>query len=136
MDNIVDTAIKAGSFTTLVKAVKAAGLAETLSSPGPFTVFAPTDAAFAKLPAGALEELLKPESKGKLASILTYHVVPGQKSAAQVTDLSSAATVNGKPVSIKSEPAGVFVGGARVVQADILASNGLIHVVDSVILPA
>lgn len=136
MDNIVDTAIKAGSFTTLVKAVKAAGLAETLSSPGPFTVFAPTDAAFAKLPAGALEELLKPESKGKLTSILTYHVVPGQKSAAQVTDLSSAATVNGKPVSIKSEPAGVFVGGAKVVQADILASNGLIHVVDSVILPA
>ena len=136
MDNIIDTAIKAGSFTTLVKAVKAAGLAETLSSPGPFTVFAPTDAAFAKLPAGALEELLKPESKGKLASILTYHVVPGQKSAAQVTDLSSVATVNGKPVSIKSEPAGVSVGGAKVVQADILASNGLIHVVDSVILPA
>ncbi len=136
MDNIVNTAIKAGSFTTLVKAVKAAGLAETLSSPGPFTVFAPTDAAFAKLPAGTVEELLKPESKGKLTSILTYHVVPGQKSAAQVADLSSAATVNGKSVSIKSEPAGVFVGGAKVVQPDILASNGLIHVVDSVILPA
>jgi uncharacterized surface protein with fasciclin (FAS1) repeats len=126
MDNIVDTAIKAGSFTTLVEAVKAAGLAETLSSPGPFTVFAPTDAAFAKLPEGTLDELLKPESKGRLASILTY----------QVTRLSSTATVNGKSVPIVAEPAGVFVGGARVVQADVAASNGFIHVIDSVMLPA
>lgn len=136
MENIVQTAIQAGSFKTLVKAVQAAGLAETLSSPGPFTVFAPTDGAFANLPAGTLEELLKPESKDKLKAILTYHVIPGRKTAAQVTGLPSAETVNGKPLSFVAKEGAVLVGGAKVVQADIAASNGVIHVIDSVIVPA
>ena len=103
MENIVQTAIQAGSFKTLVKAVQAAGLVETLSSPGPFTVFAPTDAAFARLPEGTVDELLKPESKDKLTAILAYHVVPGQKTAAQVTDLSAAETVNGKWLSFEKK---------------------------------
>jgi uncharacterized surface protein with fasciclin (FAS1) repeats len=136
MENIVQTAIQAGSFGTLVKAVQAAGLVETLSSPGPFTVFAPTDGAFAKLPAGVLEQLLKPESKEKLTAILTYHVIPGKKSAAQVTGLSSADTVNGKPLSFGMKEGAVTVGGAKVVQADIPASTGVIHVIDSVVVPA
>ncbi|HTO87035.1 MAG TPA: fasciclin domain-containing protein [Thermoanaerobaculia bacterium] len=136
MENIVQTAIQAGGFKTLVKAVQAAGLVETLSSPGPFTLFAPTDGAFARLPAGVLEELLKPESKDKLTGILTYHVIPGKKTAAQVTALSSADTVNGKPLSFDTKEGAVLVGGARVVQADLIASNGVIHVIDSVVVPA
>ena len=136
MENIVQTAIQAGSFKTLVRAVQAAGLAETLSSPGPFTVFAPTDGAFEKLPAGTLDELLKPESKDKLKAILTYHVIPGKKTAAQVTGTSSAQTVNGKPLSFETKEGAVRVGGATVVQADIAASNGIIHVIDSVMVPA
>jgi uncharacterized surface protein with fasciclin (FAS1) repeats len=136
MENIVQTAIQAGSFRTLVKAVQAAGLEEALSSPGPFTVFAPTDGAFEKLPAGVLEKLLKPESKKELAAILTYHVVPGRKTAAQVTGLSSAETINGKPLSFGMKEGAVTAGGAKVVQADIAASNGVIHVIDSVVVPA
>jgi uncharacterized surface protein with fasciclin (FAS1) repeats len=136
MENIVQTAIQAGSFRTLVKAVQAAGLEEALSSPGPFTVFAPTDGAFEKLPAGVLEKLLKPESKEELAAILTYHVVPGKKTAAQVTGLSSAETINGKPLSFGMKEGAVTAGGAKVVQADIAASNGVIHVIDSVVVPA
>lgn len=136
MEDIVQTAIQAGSFKTLVRAVQAAGLAETLSSPGPFTVFAPTDGAFEKLPAGTLDELLKPESKDKLKAILTYHVIAGKKTAAQVTGTSSAQTVSGKPLSFEMKEGAVRVGGARVVQADIAASNGIIHVIDSVMVPA
>ena len=136
MENIVQTAIQAGSFKTLVKAVEAAGLVETLSSPGPFTVFAPTDGAFAKLPAGTLEELLKPESKDKLTAILTYHVIPGRQMAAQVTRMPSSETVNGKRLSFETKEGAFRVGGAKVVQADIAASNGVIHVIDSVVVPA
>ena len=136
MENIVQTAIQAGSFKTLVKAVQAAGLVETLSSTGPFTVFAPTDGAFAKLPAGTLEELLKPESKDDLKAILTGHVILGKKTAAQLTGLSSAETVNGRLLSFDTKGGAVLVGGAKVVQADITASNGVIHVIESVIVPA
>jgi uncharacterized surface protein with fasciclin (FAS1) repeats len=130
--DIVDTAIAAGDFTTLVKAVQAAGLVETLKSDGPFTVFAPTDAAFAKLPAGTLESLLA--NPDKLRAVLTYHVVPGRVLAADVTKLSSAKTVQGQDVRI-STAGGVKVDGANVVKTDILTSNGVIHVIDSVILP-
>jgi len=133
--DIVGTAISAGQFKTLVAALQAAGLVDTLKGAGPFTVFAPTDAAFAKLPAGTVESLLKPENKAKLTAILTYHVVPGRVLAAQVVDMSSATTVNGQPLSIHSEGGVVMVGGARVVSADILCSNGVIHVIDTVLLP-
>jgi transforming growth factor-beta-induced protein len=132
--NIVETAVAAGSFKTLVAAVQAAGLAETLSG-GNFTVFAPTDEAFAKLPAGTLEMLLKPENKAKLASILTYHVVPGKVMAADVVKLKNAGTVQGQRVDISVNGGTVTVDGAKVVTTDIACSNGVIHVIDSVILP-
>src|SRR4029079_10864419 len=133
--DIVDTAIAAGSFTTLVTAVKAAGLVETLKGAGPFTVFAPNDAAFAKLPAGTVESLLKPENKAKLVAILTYHVVPGKVEAKDVVKLSEAKTVNGKSLHITTTASGVSVDGANVVKTDIQCTNGVIHVLDSVILP-
>ena len=132
---IVDTAVAAGSFKTLVAAVQAAGLVETLNGKGPFTVFAPTDAAFAKLPAGTVESLLKPENKAKLAAILTYHVVPGAVKAADVVKLKTAGTVNGQRVGIKVDGAKVTVDGAAVTATDIACSNGVIHVIDAVILP-
>ncbi len=132
---IVETAIGAGSFNTLVTAVKAAGLAETLSGPGPFTVFAPTDEAFAKLPKGTVESLLKPENKAKLAAILTYHVVPGKVLAADVVKLTNAGTVQGQRVDIVVKDGTVSVDGAKVTATDIACSNGVIHVIDTVILP-
>ena len=127
--------MSAGSFNTLVAAVKAAGLVDTLKGEGPFTVFAPTDEAFAKLPAGTVEDLLKPENKAKLQAILTYHVVPGKVLAADVVKLTSATTVQGQDVGIKVSDAGVSVDNALVVKTDIETSNGVIHVIDSVILP-
>ncbi len=133
--SIVDTAVAAGNFKTLVAAVQAAGLVDTLNGPGPFTVFAPTDEAFAKLPAGTLEMLLKPENKAKLAAILTYHVVPGSVKAADVVTLKTAGTVNGQRVDIKVNGGKVMIDGANVVATDIACSNGTIHVIDSVILP-
>ena len=133
--DIVDVAAENGSFNTLVAAVKAAGLVDTLKSEGPFTVFAPTDEAFAKLPAGTLEMLLMPENKDKLISILTYHVVAGKVMAADVIKLTSAATVQGQKVMIAVKGGTVSVDGAKVVLADVEASNGVIHVIDSVILP-
>ncbi|KAB2646794.1 MAG: fasciclin domain-containing protein [Verrucomicrobia bacterium] len=132
--NIVEVAAGAGQFKTLVAAVKAAGLAETLSGKGPFTVFAPTDEAFAKLPAGTVESLLKPENKEKLASILTYHVVAGKVMAADVKTMS-AKTVNGKEAAIKVDGGKVTIGAANVVKTDVAASNGVIHVIDTVLLP-
>ncbi len=134
--DIVDTAVAAGSFNTLVAAVKAAGLVETLKGDGPFTVFAPTDEAFAKLPAGTVESLLKPENKSKLIAILTYHVVPGNVLAKDVVKLTSAKTVNGQSVTIAASAAGVTIDNANVVKTDIQTSNGVIHVIDSVILPS
>ena len=131
---IVGVAAGAGQFNTLVAAVKAAGLVDTLNGKGPFTVFAPTDDAFAKLPAGTVETLLKPENKEKLAGILTYHVLSGKVMAADVTT-SSAKTVNGKEVAIKVADGKVTVGAATVVKTDIAASNGVIHVIDTVLLP-
>lgn len=133
--DIVDTAVAAGQFNTLAAALKAAGLIDTLKGSGPFTVFAPTDAAFAKLPAGTVETLLRPENKDKLISILTYHVVPGAVKAEQVVGLNGAATVNGQRVSIVANAGGVTVDGAKVVTTDVMASNGVIHVIDTVILP-
>ncbi len=134
--DIVDTAVAAGSFKTLAAALGAADLVNTLKSEGPFTVFAPTDEAFAKLPAGTVENLLKPENKAQLVSILTYHVVPGKVKAADVVKLSSAKTVNGAEVSIAVVNGKVVLNGSSTVTAtDIGASNGVIHVIDSVILP-
>ena len=133
--DIVDTAVAAGDFNTLAAALTAGGLIDTLKSDGPFTVFAPTDEAFAKLPAGTVENLLKPENKDQLVSILTYHVVPGKVKAADVVKLSSAETANGSDVSIRVKDGKVYVNDARVVATDIGASNGVIHVVDTVILP-
>jgi uncharacterized surface protein with fasciclin (FAS1) repeats len=133
--DIVDTAVGAGQFKTLAAALGAAGLVETLKGPGPFTVFAPTDEAFAKLPAGTVENLLKPENKAKLAAILTYHVVPGTVKAEQVTKLDEAKTVNGATVKVSTEDGKVMINDATVVKADIEASNGVIHVIDRVILP-
>lgn len=137
-DDIVDTAVKAGSFNTLVAAVKAAGLVETLKGKGPFTVFAPTDEAFAKLPAGTLESLLKPENKKKLASILTYHVVAGKYDAARITSakakLFALKSVQGSNIAVDLRN-GVKVAGVNVVKTDIVTSNGVIHVVDAVMLP-
>ena len=132
--DIVDTAVAAGSFKTLAKALEAAGLVETLKGAGPFTVFAPTDEAFAKLPAGTVESLLKPENKAKLQRILTYHVVPGKVMAADVVKLSSAKAVSGDTLTVKTGN-GVMVDNARVVKTDIGASNGVIHVIDTVLLP-
>lgn len=132
--DIVDTAI-AGKFNTLVAAVKAAGLVDTLKGAGPFTVFAPTDAAFAKLPAGTLEDLLKPENKTKLQTILTYHVVAGKVMAKDAVKLNSAKSVEGREIAIKTVNGRVMVNNAEVTKADIRASNGVIHVIDTVILP-
>ena len=132
--DIVDTAV-AGGFTTLVAAVKAAGLVDTLKGAGPFTVFAPTDAAFAKLPAGTVESLLKPENKAKLQAILTYHVVSGKVMAKDVAKMESAKTVEGENLSIKTADGGVMVNNAHVTKADIATSNGVIHVIDTVLLP-
>ena len=134
-DDIVDTAVKAGSFNTLVAAVKAAGLVETLKSKGPFTVFAPTDDAFAKLPKGTVEDLLKPENKAKLASILTYHVVPGNVTAAALGGTRQyVRTVQGYGVLVDGRN-GVTVNKSTVTKADIATSNGVIHVIDTVLLP-
>jgi uncharacterized surface protein with fasciclin (FAS1) repeats len=133
--DIVDTAVAAGSFKTLATALQAAGLVDTLKGKGPFTVFAPTDEAFAKLPAGTVEDLLKPENKEKLVAILTYHVVPGEVKAAQVTKMNSAKTVNGQSLAITINDGTVMVDNAKVVKTDILCSNGVIHVIDSVVLP-
>lgn len=133
--DIVDTAVAAGSFQTLAKALQAADLVDTLKGPGPFTVFAPTDEAFAKLPAGTLDELLKPENKDKIRAILTFHVVAGKVPSAKVVGLSSAKTVNGQEVKITAMSGKVMVNNAHVVKADIPASNGVIHVIDTVILP-
>ncbi len=133
--DIVETAKTAGQFNTLVTAIDAAGLAETLKGPGPYTVFAPTDAAFAKLPAGTVESLLKPENKEELTAILTYHVVPGTVMAADAMKLSEAETVNGKMLRIGQDGDAVMINDAKVITADVAASNGVIHVIDSVILP-
>jgi uncharacterized surface protein with fasciclin (FAS1) repeats len=133
--DIVDTAVAAGDFKTLAAALHAAGLVDTLKGPGPFTVFAPTDEAFAKLPAGTVENLLKPENHDKLVAILTYHVVPGKVMAKDVVKLHEAKTVNGKDLAIMAEGGKVMVGDANVVKADIVCSNGVIHVIDSVLLP-
>ncbi|MGL4514511.1 MAG: fasciclin domain-containing protein [Lacipirellulaceae bacterium] len=132
---IVETAVEAGDFATLVAAVNAADLAETLSGEGPFTVFAPNDAAFAKLPADALASLLKPDAKEKLAGILTFHVVPGKVLAADVVGLTEAETVNGKKLAISVVDGEVTVSGAKVIATDIECSNGVIHVIDSVMMP-
>jgi uncharacterized surface protein with fasciclin (FAS1) repeats len=134
-NDIVDTAVAAGSFTTLAKALAAADLVATLKAPGPFTVFAPTDDAFAKLPAGTLDDLLKPENKAKLRRVLTYHVVPGKVMAADVVKVSSARAVSGDTLSIAVNGGTVMVDQARVVKTDIGASNGVIHVIDAVMLP-
>ncbi len=134
--DIVDTAVAAGSFKTLAAALKAAGLVDTLKGAGPFTVFAPTDEAFAKLPAGTVENLLKPENKAQLASVLTYHVVSGRVTSSDVVKLTTAATVNGQRVDILAKNGEVTLDGkSKVVKADIACSNGVIHVIDSVILP-
>ena len=135
--DIVDTAVGAGQFTTLVAAVQAAGLVETLKGPGPFTVFAPTDAAFAALPAGTVEDLLKPENKAKLTAILTFHVLPAEvMSSAIGATATDVATVEGKTVKVDGSTAGkVMVNDATVVTADVDASNGVIHVIDKVLLP-
>ena len=133
--SVVENAAADASFSTLVAAVKAAGLAETLSGPGPFTVFAPTNEAFAKLPPGTVESLLKPENKEKLAAILTYHVVPGTVKAKDVVSLKEAKTVNGKAATIAVKDGAVMIDGAKVVKTDIVSKNGVIHVIDAVILP-
>jgi uncharacterized surface protein with fasciclin (FAS1) repeats len=133
--DIVETAIAAGQFTTLAAALDRAGLVATLKGPGPFTVFAPTDAAFAKLPAGTVDDLLKPENKAQLTAILTYHVVPGRVMAADVAQLTEAETVNGKMVKVRADGGSVMVNDAKVTAADVTASNGVIHVIDTVILP-
>lgn len=133
--DIVDAAVKAGSFSTLVAAIQAAGLVETLKGDGPFTVFAPTDEAFAKLPEGTLQELLKPENKDKLIQILTYHVVPGKVMAKDVVDLELAKTVNGKSLTITLDGQQVLIDNASVVKTDIQTANGVIHVIDTVVLP-
>lgn len=134
--DIVDTAVAAGSFHTLVAAVQAAGLEETLRGPGPFTVFAPTDAAFAALPAGTVENLLLPENREQLRGILTYHVVSGRVMAADAAGLTSAPTVNGASAPIApGASGGLTIGGANIVTTDIVCENGVIHVIDAVILP-
>jgi uncharacterized surface protein with fasciclin (FAS1) repeats len=135
MKDIVDTAVAAGKFGTLVAAVTAAGLADTLKSAGPFTVFAPTDDAFAKLPKGTVEDLLKPENKAKLASILTYHVIPSKVMAADIAGKKMhVKTVQGTEVDVDAT-SGVKVGGATVVTADVVTSNGVIHIIDTVMMP-
>tara|TARA_B100000497_G_C7670823_1_gene404838 strand:- start:658 stop:1107 length:450 start_codon:yes stop_codon:yes gene_type:complete len=132
---VVENAANSADFSTLVAAVKAAGLAETLSGSGPFTVFAPTNAAFEKLPAGTVEKLLKPENKGQLVKVLTYHVVPGKVMAKDVVKLTKAKTVEGSDVAIAVSGGGVTIDNAKVIKTDINSSNGVIHVIDTVILP-
>lgn len=134
--NIVETAVANGSFKTLVAAVTAADLVATLSGPGPFTVFAPVDAAFAALPAGTVESLVSPENKGKLTGILTYHVVAGKVLSSDLSDGMKAKTVNGAEITITIAEGKVKVNGAQVVLADVATSNGVIHVIDGVLLPA
>jgi len=133
--DIVDTAVAAGDFGTLAAALQAAGLVDTLKSEGPFTVFAPTDEAFAKLPAGTVDNLLKPENKDQLTAILTYHVVGGEVTAEQVVGLTSATTVNGADIAIAVKDGKVHINDAMVTTADIMTSNGVIHVIDSVLIP-
>ena len=133
--DIVDTAVANGQFKTLAAALNAAGLVNTLKGPGPFTVFAPTDDAFAKLPPGTLDDLLKPENKGKLTAILTYHVVPGAVTSRQVTNLKEAKTVNGSMLQVSTRDGKVMINNADVVKPDIETSNGVIHVIDAVLLP-
>jgi uncharacterized surface protein with fasciclin (FAS1) repeats len=133
--DIVATAVAAGQFKTLAAALQAAGLVDTLKGAGPFTVFAPTDEAFAKLPKGTVEELLKPENKAKLTAILTYHVVPGKVMAADVVKVKEAKTVQGGSIKVSAMGGQVMVDSAHVAKTDIAASNGVIHVIDSVILP-
>jgi uncharacterized surface protein with fasciclin (FAS1) repeats len=133
--NIIETAVAAGQFKTLATALSAAGLADTLKGQGPFTVFAPTDQAFAKLPPGTLDSLLKKENKDQLTAILTYHVVPGELMAADAAKLKEAKTVNGKTVRVNLSHGKIMVNDATVTGADIPASNGVIHIIDSVILP-
>lgn len=133
--DVVEVAVENGSFTTLVAAVKAAGLVETLQGKGPFTIFAPTDAAFSKLPEGTVEMLLKPENKDKLTAVLTYHVVSGKVMAADVIKVDSAKTLQGQSVMVKADSMDVTINDAKVVKADVKASNGVIHVIDTVLLP-
>ena len=133
--DIVDTAVGAGQFKTLAAALQAAGLVPTLKGAGPFTVFAPTDAAFAKLPKGTVEDLLKPENKAKLTAILTYHVVPGKVLAADVAKMTAAKTVQGGSAKVSTMGGGVMIDAAHVTRTDIAASNGVIHVIDSVLMP-
>ena len=133
--NIVDTAVAACQFKTLTAALGAAGLVDTVKGSGPFTVFAPTDAAFAKLPAGTVENLLKPENKAQLTAILTYHVVTDRVMAAEVVKLKEAKTVNGKMLQVRVNGSNVMINDANVTATDIAASNGVIHVIDSVVLP-
>jgi uncharacterized surface protein with fasciclin (FAS1) repeats len=133
--DIVDTAVAAGSFNTLAKALEAAGLVQTLKGAGPFTVFAPTDEAFAKLPAGTLDMLLKPENKAKLQRVLTYHVVSGKVMASAAAKLSSVKAVSGDTITVRTSN-GVMVDNAHVVKTDIEASNGVIHVIDAVMIPS
>jgi uncharacterized surface protein with fasciclin (FAS1) repeats len=133
--DIVDTAVAAGSFNTLVAAVKAAGLVDALKGPGPLTVFAPTDDAFAKLPAGTVENLLKPENVDQLKGILLYHVVSGKVMSGDIKGTVNAASLQGAPLKVVASAAGVTVDNANVVKADIGADNGVIHVIDAVVLP-
>ncbi len=135
MADIVDVAVSNGSFGTLVAAVQAAGLVETLKGAGPFTVFAPTDAAFAALPAGTVDDLLKPENKEKLTAVLTYHVVSGKVTAADVVKLTTATTVNGQDVTIDASN-GVKINNATVIIPDVPADNGVIHAIDAVLIPS
>ncbi len=135
--DIVDTAVAAGSFKTLVAAVKAAGLVDILKSDGPFTVLAPTDEAFAKLPPGTVESLLKPENKDQLAAVLTYHVIPARATASEVVKLNgkSFKTVEGSSAMVKVAGGTVMINNARVIKTDIPCTNGVIHVIDTVLLP-
>ncbi|MBT3470364.1 MAG: fasciclin domain-containing protein [Opitutae bacterium] len=133
--DLVDTAVQAGSFKTLAAALQAGDLVHTLKGKGPFTVFAPTDKAFAKLPKGTVENLLKPENKDQLVSILTYHVVPGRLDAKTAMSLKKAKTVNGKKLKVQTKDGSVFLNKSKVVSADVHATNGVIHVIDTVLLP-
>ena len=133
--DVIDTAMQAGTFKTLGTALHAAGLVETLKGQGPFTVFAPTDEAFAKLPMGTLESLLRPENKDKLVAILTYHVVAGDEKAAQIAKLKSAKTVNGQSLTITTQGDSVMIDNAKVLKTDIVCTNGVIHVIDTVLMP-
>lgn len=134
-DDIIDVAVSSGSFRTLVGALTAAGFVETLKGEGPFTVFAPSDAAFAKLPAGTVESLLKPENLNKLKAIVAYHAVSGKVMASEVVKMESAKTVHGRELGIHVGHSNVMVNNSKVVQADIIASNGVIHVIDNVLMP-